>query len=605
MLAYIGPGPGLAVQAPALLLLTGILIGVVSLLTWPLRWLLRRPKRRGPARTRRVVLLGLDGLEPSLLEEGMREGRLPHFQALANEGGYQRLATTCPPLSPVAWSTFATGLNPGKHGVFDFVQRTAELGLKLAFSEVSAGRPRQLRKGRSFWEILGEHGIFSQILRVPVTWPSRPFFGTLLSAMGIPDLRGSQGVYTLFSPEPRPLREGVNVVWQNDEADFILPPGRVRLHLKRVHGGWRLSWPGQQLDLQVGVYSRWCRLRFGNSPGLVKFLLLDDSPQLYATPVQLDPERPVLGLSYPSFFSASLALLLGPYATCGLAEDTGAREDGVLSAEQFLEQAYGIHEERREQFLHLLDRTPSGLCAAVFDGPDRIQHMAMHSPETLHQLYDRLDGLVGETRARLRPGEVLLVLSDHGFKPFRRAVDVNAWLRDQGYLRVDEQGRPVWSQTRVIALGLAGLHLNLQGRQSQGCVLPEQAEALKEELRERLLALVDPLDGTRPLVEVFDSQQCYQGPYRTDAPDLVLGWEVGYRISKSAGRGEVGAEIFADNTSAWCGDHCLHPQRVPGVLLSNQPLREDARLLDLAPTVLDFFGVPRPSALEGRSLCVD
>jgi hypothetical protein len=312
VLAYIGPGPGLAVQAPGLLLLAGILIAMFSLLTLPLRWLLRRPRPRGPARTRRVVLLGLDGLEPSLLEEGMREGRLPHFQALAEEGGYQRLATTCPPLSPVAWSTFATGLNPGKHGVFDFVQRTAELGLKLAFSEVSAGRPRQLRKGRSFWEILGQHGVFSQILRVPVTWPSPPFFGTLLSAMGIPDLRGTQGVYTLFSAQPRPLREGVNVLWQDGCADFELPSGRVRLHLSQTQGKWRLSWPGQQLELQVGHFTPWCRLRFGRSPGLVRFLLLDDTPQLYATPVQLDPERPVLGLSYPSFFSASLALLLAP-----------------------------------------------------------------------------------------------------------------------------------------------------------------------------------------------------------------------------------------------------------------------------------------------------
>ena len=197
-----------------------------------------------------------------------------------------------------------------------------------------------------------------------------------------------------------------------------------------------------------------------------------------------------------------------------------------------------------------------------------------------------------------------MVLSDHGFKPFRRAVDINAWLVREGYLKLDSQGLPVWSQSRAIALGLAGLHLNLQGRQPQGCVAPEQAAALKQELRAELLALTDPQDGTHPLVEIFDSQQCYLGPYRVDAPDLVLGWEVGYRIAKSAGRGEVGQEVFLDNTSAWCGDHCLHPLRVPGVLLCNQPLQEGAHLQDLAPTVLDYFGVPRPATLEGRSLCV-
>jgi predicted AlkP superfamily phosphohydrolase/phosphomutase len=604
VLAYIGPGPGLAVQAPALLLLSGLLIALFSLLTLPLRWLLRRPKKRQSPRTARVVLLGLDGLEPNLLEEGMREGRLPHFAALAAEGGYQRLATTSPPLSPVAWSTFATGLNPGKHGIFDFVHRTPDLKLKLAFSEVAGKRARQLRKGRSFWEILGEHGVFSQILRVPVTWPSGRFFGTLLSAMGVPDLRGSQGTYTLFSPQPRSLQEGENVLWREGEAEFRMPGGSLRLKLKKLHNGWQLSWPGHQQTLQVGKFSPWCRLRFGRSPGLVQFLLLDESPQLYASPVQLDPERPVLPLSYPSFFSASLALLQGPYATCGLAEDTGAREDGVLTAEQFLEQCYSIHEERRRQFFHLLERTPTGLCAAVFDGSDRIQHMSMNDPETLRDLYQRMDQLVGETRARIAPGEVLMVLSDHGFKPFRRAVDVNAWLVEHGYLKLDEQGKPLWSQSRAVALGLAGIHLNLQGRQPQGCVPQAEAQALKAELREALLALSDPLDGTRPLVEVLDSQQCYQGPYKIEAPDLVLGWEVGYRVAKSAARGEVGTEVFADNKSAWCGDHCLASERVPGVLLCNQPLAGQASLLDLAPTVLEYFGVPRPAALEGRSLCV-
>lgn len=609
MLAYIGPGPGLAVQAPALLLLGGILIALFSLLTLPLRWLLRRPKKRGPAKTTRMVLLGLDGLEPGLLEAGMESGRLANFSRLAQQGCYQRLATTCPPLSPVAWSTFATGLSPGRHGVFDFVHRSADLTLKLAFSEVSGGRARQLRKGRSFWEILGQHGVFSQILRVPVTWPSPPFFGTLLSAMGIPDLRGSQGTYTLFGPAQRELREGQHVLWQAPheglwQADFALPPGTARLRLQRSGEAWRLDWGAHSCQLTLGEYSPWCRLRFGRAVGLVKFLLLDGSPQLYATPVQLDPERPALGISYPSFFSAALSLVLGPYATCGLAEDTGAREDGVLSAPQFLEQCYQIQAEREAQFFHLLERTPRGLCTVVFDGPDRIQHMSMKCQQTLDDLYQRMDELVGRTLAQLQPDDVLMVLSDHGFKPFQRAVDINAWLLQQGYLQVDAQNRPVWSETRVIALGLAGLHLNLRGRQRQGCVSLEEAEALKAELRDRLQALVDPANGCRPLVQVLDSQQCYDGPYKVDAPDLVLGWEVGYRIAKSAGRGEIGTEVFRDNDSAWCGDHCLHPDRVPGVLLCNQPLKGEARLLDLAPTVLDYFGVPRPSAWEGRSLCV-
>lgn len=623
MLAYIGPGPGLAVQAPALLLVWALLVALGSLLLLPLRWLLRRPKRRTNQRWRRVVVVGLDGLEPTLVEEGMRDGRLPAFQALAAEGGYQRLGTTCPPLSPVAWSTFATGVNPGRHGVFDFVHRTPDLQLKLGFNEVveeplrwwgwklpwKRARARQLRKGISFWEILGQYGVFSQILRVPVTWPSPPFFGTLLSAMGVPDLRGSQGTYTLFGRHPEALQEGEWVAWREQgevlTADFRLSSGNLLLRLARQGTAWELSWKGGRQALQPGQYSPWVRLPFGRASGLVRFLLLDESPRLYATPVQIDPSRPALSLSHPHWFSLTLAKLLGPYATCGLAEDTGAREDGILSEKQFVEQCYEIHEERERQFFHLLDRTPDGLCAVVFDGSDRIQHMALQSPAAMENLYARMDDLVARVRARLSAQDLLLVLSDHGFKAFLRQVDVNAWLLQKGYLSLDPEGKICWERTRVVALGLAGLHLNLKGRQPKGIVEPEQAEALKQNLRKELLDWVDPQTGERPLVEIYDSQHCYQGPYRSEAADLILGWEVGYRIAKSAARGEVGEEPLRDNDSRWCGDHCLHPLRVPGILFANQRLATGAHLRDLAPTILDAFGVPRPAFLEGRSLCLD
>jgi len=617
--AYIGPGPGLALQAPAFLLIGGALTALLALLTLPLRWLWRRPRKPGPARARRVVILGLDGLEPSLVEAGMQEGWLPSFARLARKGSYQTLATTCPPLSPVAWSTFATGVNPGKHGIFDFVHRTPGYSMKLAFSEVGEEamtlgplrlpwkRPyaRQLRRGQSFWRILGEYGIFSHVLRVPVTFPEERFHGALLSAMGVPDLRGTQGTYTLFSPQPESLTEGYCVTWERTrdgwEALLTMPPGTLKLRLSGP-APWILSWGREKRPLELGKYSPWLRLPLGGTSGLARFVLLDDGPRLYMTPVQLDPLAPALPLASPSFFSVALARLLGDYATCGMAEDTGGREDGVLTQALYLEQCYSIHREREAQFFHLLRRTPRGLCAAVFDGTDRIQHMAMESPDQLRELYQEMDRLLGRVLTEIVDDDLLLVLSDHGFKPFRRQVDVNAWLRQNGYLEVAEDGSICWERTRVFALGLAGLHINLKGRHPHGQVDPSQLGELKARLRQELTQWVDPATGQRPIVEVFDSAEIYQGPFRERGPDLVVGYEVGYRISKSAARGEVGSEGLSDNTSPWCGDHCLHPARVPGILLSNHPLSEQAHLRDIAPTVLAALGVPPGQAMEGLSL---
>lgn len=598
--AYIGPGPGFAVQAPALALLAGVVLAGLTLLTFPLRYLLRRPKKRAKTDVRRVIVVGLDGLEPTLAERWAQE--LPNLQSLQ----YQRLATTCPPLSPVAWSSFATSVNPGKHGIFGFLHRTRDFKPFLAFSRVEKvrfgrSRPRSMRKSKSFWTVLGEHGVFSHVLRVPVTWPAEAFHGAMLSAMGVPDVRGSQGTYTLISREREELREGEWVAWEQHKdgyrAQLEVPEvGKAFLELR----GATLSWQGHTQVLQVGAYSPWLPLRLGKARAIARAVLLSENPpRLYLTPLHIDPQSPAMPISYPKFYSAALAKLLGPYATCGLAEDTGGREDQILSHEQFLKQTYDIHAEREAQFFHALERTSEGLCLTVFDGTDRIQHMAMNREDTLLELYQRMDGLIGRVRSRLRKGDVLVVMSDHGFKPLRRTVDVNAWLVQEGYLTVRD-GVIVWPETRAYALGLAGLHVNLKGRDANGCV--EDLAGLKAELQARLESLTDGEE--KPIRRVFDAQEVYQGPYLSTGPDLVIGYNPGYRISKSAARGEVGTEIFADNDSTWCGDHCLDPETVPGVLYCSEDLQDGADIRDLGPTILQWFGVTPPAYMEGKALQV-
>jgi predicted AlkP superfamily phosphohydrolase/phosphomutase len=614
----------MAIQAPFWISLFGGLLACFLLITWPIRWLLRRNLARGPQSTSQVVILGLDGLEPSLVETGIAEGWLPSFAKIKQQGCLRNLGTTCPPLSPVAWSTFATGVNPGKHGIFDFVHRDANFNLVLSMATVTQQSarlwnwilpwrvdvPKILRKSQSFWSILGNYGIFSHIIRVPVSWPAEPFFGVQLSAMGAPDLAGTQGTYTLClakdTDETAALHYGQKAYWQKTSSGH-----KAEISLEKL-GSFEielepsgiLNYPKGQITLEVDHYSQWLSFPIGKTCGMARFLLLSlNPPKLYLTPIQIDPERPQTPISHPSFYSAALSKQLGRFATCGMAEDTGACEEQVLSSQQFLQQCRDIHQERRRQFLHCLERSNGGLCVAVFDGADRIQHMLWENAEEIRRLYIEMDQLLQETVDRMEPQSLLMVLSDHGFKGLKRTVDLNCWLEQEGYL-VRADGQTIdFSRTRACAIGLAGIHLNVVGRDAQGIVEPSAAQALKDELLSKLEQLVDPVTQEKPLARVFDSQAIYQGPYQKNAPDLVLGFQVGYRISRQAARGLVGEQIFDDNRSLWSGDHCFAPAQVPGVLLCNRALTDGpAHLRDIAPTVLNAFGVPSPSHFEGHSL---
>ena len=153
----------------------------------------------------------------------MREGMLPNFSALAASGSYRRLKTTFPSLSPVAWSSFSTGAHPARHNIFDFLDRDRRTYLPMLSSTrigkverfLSIGRYRiplrkpelrLLRQSKPFWTILGEHAIWSTVLRVPITFPPDRFYGAELSAMCVPDLLGTQGTFLLYTTRPAGTR---------------------------------------------------------------------------------------------------------------------------------------------------------------------------------------------------------------------------------------------------------------------------------------------------------------------------------------------------------------------------------------------------------------
>ncbi len=669
--AYIGPGAGFAVLGSFAVLFVTMLLAGVSLLAWPFRMAWRALRRRGRTRplVRRLIILGFDGQDPRITERLMAAGHMPNFTRLAAAGGYRRLRSTFPSITPVAWSTFTTGTNPGKHNIFDFLDRdprtylprlsSTEIGavdrvLKLGRLRIPLARPaiRLLRKSKPWWTILGEHNIWSTVIRVPITFPPDRFYGAQLGAMCIPDLLGTQGTFMLFSTRPggEAFQEGglrlplarsgspdsFEGVIEGPENSFLEGSPKMRLPLAlaldRSAGRALVSVNGEAATLEPGVLSGWFRLEFRpiagiKVAGLTRMMLTEmgEHVSLYLSPINIEPAKPAMPISHPGFYSAYLEKKIGPYATLGLAEDTWALNEKVTDDRTFWTQTADIDREREAMLFAALDTHRRGALVTVFDAADRVNHMywrhtedghpaAPDGPDPEHadaieRQYRRNDEIVGRVMARLGEGDALWVLSDHGCTSFRRGVNLNAWLLEHGYLHLKEGADGSaqwlqsvdWSRTRAYAVGLVGVFLNLEGREAHGIVAPgAAAAALKAELKAGLDGLVDGEKAEVAVNEAFDTDLLYRGPYKGNAPDLLIGYNHGYRISWGCAAGVVAGPIFEDNTKAWSGDHIVDPRLVPGIFLANHPIdAADPAIVDLAPTALALFGLRPPPHMDG------
>ncbi len=671
--AYVGPGAGFAIAGSVWAVLAAFFSAGLLLLTWPLRllWRVLFGGRLPNSRFKRVVILGLDGLDYTLTQKMLAEGKLPHMEALRKQGCFKPLGTTLPSISPVAWSSFQTGTNPGKHNIYDFLTpdlktyapklssveiRPPRRTLRLGKYRIPLGKAdvRLLRKSQPFWKYLGDQGIFSSIIRVPITFPPEKLRGVLLSAMCAPDLRGTQGMFSHYTTRPQRAGERTGgevhrVTRHNDtvRADLIGPEnpyltdGSVLktpfvVTLKNSDRAI-LKIDGTKYELRKNVYTDWIRVRFRVAPGvsiygLCKFLFLEAEAEfgLYVTPINIDSESPVMPISSPSVYSVYLTKNQGPFATLGLAEDTWAVNEHVLGDQHFLQQCLDADRERETMFFDSLEKIQRGLCVVVFDGTDRLQHMFWRDIDPSHparaehpvpegrnvieDLYKSMDDLVGRTMAKCqREDNLLMVISDHGFNGFRRGIDLNRWLEENGYLSFHEGRRDEeflagvdWSRTRAFALGLSGIYINLKDKFSQGIVPPgDMADALREEIAQRLTSLIDPQSGASAVKRTYVTSKVYRGPYKDHAPDLIPGYQRGYRVSWETAIGRTTESVFHDNTKAWSGDHFIDPSLIPGVLFCNHPVAtENCRLMDIGPTVLKLFGVDVPEHMDGKVLSV-
>ncbi len=675
--AYIGPGAGFAFAGAALVLLTTLALALFTLLTWPFSLLYRvirigNPYRR--AQARRVIVLGLDGMDPGMTLRLMREGRLPNLAKLAERGVFRPLDTSNPSISPVAWSTFATGVDASRHAIYDFLTRDpCSYGPLLSSTDIQSARkvlnigrylvplekPRMklLQKSQAFWKLLGDRHIFSIIQRVPITFPPVPFRGLLLSGMCVPDLRGTQGTFSFFSTQQdaaghaahtggeqtllRRVGNRIRTRIAGPDNGLVRNAGRLTLPMTIVVAddaqSVRIEIEGSEpFELPLQSYSPWIRLVFRPGlgiklQGIARFYLNRVAPELelYMTPIHIDPENPAMPISHPQVYSIYLAKKQGPFATLGLAEDTWALNERVIDEKAFFEQAMLIHEERERMFLDALAQTKQGLLTTVFDTTDRVQHMfyryldpthpanagkdATRWADAIPRVYEQVDALLGRVWSEVeRPDTVFMLISDHGFTNFRRGVNLNSWLREQGYLVLrpgcetsgDWFEQVDWSRTRAFSLGLTGLFINRRGREASGIVAEgDEYRKLVDEIAQKLEALVDPESGVRAVRKVRATWRHFDGPYRLDAPDLLIGYEGGYRSSWEGATGAVTAGVFSDNTRSWSGDHCVDPEIVPGIFFCNRRIAcERPRLLDIPASILELFGQERARYMQGEMI---
>ncbi|MHC4218802.1 MAG: alkaline phosphatase family protein [Planctomycetota bacterium] len=648
-------------------------------------------------RDQRVLILGVDGMDPRLLSGLMAAGRVPNLSRLAADGSYRVLDTSAPPQSPVAWSNFICGADPGTHNIFDFIHRDPApehpgLAVEPYLSTSTIEPPKRdwaisfgdwqiplfgpknvlLRRGGAFWDDLIQHGVQTVVYRMPANYPPPEIDGkhfSCLCGMGTPDLLGTYGEFTFLTPDA-PL------------GGRMVGGGRFsRLRLRNHRGTGKLVGPQNYLRkpdsrgsvpdltaevevvrdpkasvakitigdelvlLKEGEWSDWVPVVFETGiPGstvlgamqlptsiqaMVRLYLKSVHPklELYVTPINIDPLKQVTPVGVPGDFPREIAEACGRYYTTGIPEDTKALRSGALTEDEFLAQVEILKQERIKQFRYALESFDRGCLFFYFGHTDQLAHIFWRDRDPGHPAHDaeeakrygsviedtyiEMDGLVGEALAALDDNDTLIVMSDHGFTSFRRGLNLNSWLIDAGYMTMIDgvsQEQSVylagvdWSKTKAYALGLNAMYINQAGREREGSVPPGARAALLQELSEKMREIRDT-DGAPVIDTVYVVDEYYPNADRNIAPDILVGYADTYRASWSTAEGGSPLDLLEDNHDRWCGDHCIAHEIVPGILVTNRSVTvDDPNLTDLAPSVLNLYGIPAPEEMTGRVL---
>jgi predicted AlkP superfamily phosphohydrolase/phosphomutase len=306
--------------------------------------------------------------------------------------------------------------------------------------------------------------------------------------------------------------------------------------------------------------------------------------------------------------------------------DTWALTEGWLDEKAFLEQADMVLEERKKILSEELKNFKDGVFFFYIDTLDSIQHMFWRYVDHRHPLfienspyqdaifeyYEKIDELLGSVLKESDDNTVLIVLSDHGFTSFRKAVHLNRWLLENGYLLLKEGSNESkeffdsvdWHKTKAYALGFGGIYLNKQGREAQGIITEEAEEKLKEGISEKLRQWRDSESQEKIVKAIYSNEDIFNGPYLQEAPDLFVGFNSGFRASWQTALGAVPKTLIEDNKRKWSGDHLVDPSIVPGIIFINKKINlKSPSIIDLTPTILKLFSQEEHKEMSGKDIC--
>ena len=626
--------------------------------------------------TKKMLVLGFDGMDPGIVNRLMGEGQLPNMQRLGEQGVFTMMRSTIPPQSPVAWGSFISGADPGVFGIFDFIHRNPDNYTPM-FSQsetqpssmlvnlgqyripLKPGKVVLKREGRAFWDYMEDRSIPATVVKLPTNYPPSASHQRTLSGMGTPDIQGTYGIYSLYTSdenESQSDRTPNNVYYayidennvmegqlegpKNDllkEGENVVLPFKV--YVDNLHKTARIDIQGKEILIAEKEYSDWVEIEFSlinhlaSISGMVKFYLMEmgEKFRLYISPIHLNPRNPAVPISTPSGYSRELADKTGLFHTIGLPADTKALSQGTFSMENYITQSLSVFGESCRLFdfeLQRFSRQKEGLLFFYFSSLDQGQHMFWalndkehpyyHAEESrkfayiTDEMYRKFDRVLGKALKSIDPGIPVLAMSDHGFGPFRRAVNINNWLVQEGYLKLsaDSGGEEIsileyadWPASKAYALGLNGLYLNLKGREKEGAVGAAERRQLLEEIKGKLETLSDPKNGQKVISCAYISEDNFSKNFIGRAPDIILGFDRGYRIDDKSALGTLSPAVVSDNMNWWSGDHCVDPKKVPASFIANFKIQKPVPdMQDIAPTILKYFGIATPAQMTGKPL---
>ncbi len=604
---------------------------------------------------KKILVIGIDGMDPKLVNTMMGEGKLPNFKRLAEQGSQMELQTVVPPQSPIAWTTIATGVNAGKHNIFDFIRRNRttympELGLFKSKNVLNTTRYTSIVKASPFWKQLNKYGIQSTVIHWPVTFPVDSFKGKILSGLGTPDIKGFLSGYTLYTEKNAKSSKDSNKIEhvkfsgqgvgettlygpRSSQGSEIIDI-KVPLQIKKIDEQTiRLRSGNNEQELKVNEWTKWTETEFvinffTKRSGIWKAYLESIKPfKMFVTTMQINPKNPIVDISYPHNYANEIAEKIGFYYTLGMAEETDGLIDGALSESGFSKQITEIEHERDQIFWQEFNNFQSketGVLAFVYDSSDRLQHThwidknlsenyteKIEYDKKIEDYYIKKDELLKKVLDKIDNKTAVIVLSDHGFTSFERGFNVNTWLSNNKYLSLtrnitnDDDGALFkyvdWKKTKAYAVGFNSIYINQKGREKEGIV--ENKKELIEEIIKKLEGIIDSKTGKRVIYKVYKADDVWEGESLENAPDMILGYYPGYRADWKTAVGGFTTEEITDNNTLWTGDHMVDKKFVPGILFTNFKIKQKkADQVDIVPTVYDLLNIRSTGKLDGKSL---